>query len=532
MAGGRTITAGARPPLAILLTIYGVLTLCAAYPATLIYLNGHNTLHNNGRWVSEKVGLDRGVMGAVAAMVTRVTLFRNRLNLGAYFGHQQFVLRDRGAEIKDIRFKFHIPRQGYLDVLFGPDRRNLFGIRISSHRDFRNIHYRVSPAGEFLATFALPGGDDIRLQGWNWAQVRFEDSRVAVTLNGIPLGEAYGTTTPVRTIGVRGSLAPVLLDDVEVSFADGGTLTETFSYSRGFVGPFGIVGALLALLIASYHALLRRFTRLDAATVFVACVVGYGIFAAAVAMFAAVDFYYLAGRYPDNPFEIDFKGYENRIEKSGDVKARLVGIQASLAASDDYKIMLVGSSQTWGAGARRPDDVLDRVLERKLNASAGPSRRFRVVNTGISALNSSQLLESYRTEWIRIDPDLVVLNLSSSDAWSERKAGQKRARFRGNLEAFLRINAARNIKTVLVLEANSEEIEGEDRSRLQRAHAVMRTVAQEHELPLVDMHGLLGADREKGFLWWDKVHLTSFGQALFAEQLSRHILATVCRDDR
>lgn len=52
----------------------------------------------------------------------------------------------------------------------------------------------------------------------------------------------------------------------------------------------------------------------------------------------------------------------------------------------------------------------------------------------------------------------------------------------------------------------------------------MRRLGTELRVPLVDMHAHLRSSRDTGFLWWDQVHLTSYGQRLFADKLYGEIM--------
>ena len=47
----------------------------------------------------------------------------------------------------------------------------------------------------------------------------------------------------------------------------------------------------------------------------------------------------------------------------------------------------------------------------------------------------------------------------------------------------------------------------------------MQTIAATNDVPVIPMHEYLGRNYTRGFLWWDHVHLTSYGHQLFAERL-------------
>ena len=45
-------------------------------------------------------------------------------------------------------------------------------------------------------------------------------------------------------------------------------------------------------------------------------------------------------------------------------------------------------------------------------------------------------------------------------------------------------------------------------------------MAADHEVPVIDLHGYLVERKDAGFIWWDFVHLTTFGQRLVADKLA------------
>ena len=195
-----------------------------------------------------------------------------------------------------------------------------------------------------------------------------------------------------------------------------------------------------------------------------------------------------------------------------DVRARLREEISPDKSPDVYRILLVGSSQTWGAGARRVDQIWPRLLEHRLNERLGEARRVECVNTGICAMTSTDLLSFYRDEWIDWKPDLVVINLSLND-------GRDPA-FQPNLREFVSLNEARGIQTVLMQEAVCTEIG----PRVPSAnHQRMAELASEVGVLCVPMHDHVDAQADCGYLWWDKIHLTSFGQQLLADELARRL---------
>jgi hypothetical protein len=51
----------------------------------------------------------------------------------------------------------------------------------------------------------------------------------------------------------------------------------------------------------------------------------------------------------------------------------------------------------------------------------------------------------------------------------------------------------------------------------------MREIGKEFDVPVIEMHDYLSRHYDDGFLWWDFVHMTSFGQKLFAKYLLQEL---------
>jgi lysophospholipase L1-like esterase len=214
-----------------------------------------------------------------------------------------------------------------------------------------------------------------------------------------------------------------------------------------------------------------------------------------------------AGRYPrlDSPTEAAWLEFE--------VKSTTGKIDREHGRAEPRRtrVLVVGTSQTWGAGATRVEDGFVEVLERLL-ALSEPERRWECINAGIQGLRSPRLLQVFREHWLALEPDILVVNLSNNDKDAEA--------FAQALNGFVDVAAEHGIRVLFSLEANSIE-----RRPAPPMNATMRAVAEERGIPIVDVHGALARQYDGGFLWWDPVHPTTLGHRLIAETLLPAVLA-------
>jgi len=108
-------------------------------------------------------------------------------------------------------------------------------------------------------------------------------------------------------------------------------------------------------------------------------------------------------------------------------------------------------------------------------------------------------------------PDLIILDLSNNDDARSFDKG---------LRSLLEWTGSIHSKTLFILEANSPEVD-----KIRDRHAIMRNISTQYHVPLLDLNGYLTSDGvyDSGFLWWDHVHLTSYGQELAAEFIAKGI---------
>src|SRR5579862_8740199 len=122
---------------------------CAAAALTEVVAARGNTLVRNGAWRAGKMGLARGVMGAVAFYVTRPPLAGDQLDLGAYFGFQEVTYAEPLA-LDEIAFRFRLDDGAVLAFLYGGGERGFEAVRLGRAPDVAEW-VRVAPDGEFTA---------------------------------------------------------------------------------------------------------------------------------------------------------------------------------------------------------------------------------------------------------------------------------------------------------------------------------------------------------------------------------------------
>lgn len=86
---------------------------------------------------------------------------------------------------------------------------------------------------------------------------------------------------------------------------------------------------------------------------------------------------------------------------------------AGPAAGETFRILCLGDSYTYGLGVERSESW-PAQLERDLEALGGP-RRFEVINLGIPAANSAQVLAGLPEHLARYRPDLLIVLIGGND---------------------------------------------------------------------------------------------------------------------
>ncbi len=481
--------------------VHALLVAAVALLLQTVYLQRLNTLEDNGRWQSSKVGLEYGILGAVAFLTTRVALWRDRLDLASWHGYHEVVRREP-LRLEHLEARVRLDGSGYLVLLFEKTAESFHGVRVSSDPAFPATCLEGAAAGGFVSRSAL---DIPQLDGaWHRVSLSRSGGVYQVGFDGRDVGTCGLAGSDATQIGFRGSGANYAwVDDVVVrSATTGPAWFEDFANRR----DASLVLAAAAALVLGLHGLVllatARSRRREGVAATPYLFTTHFVLLVSALAFWAVDTWVL---WPRHPSEVDFRGYVTTFERKRDVQERLREEVVRPTPAGRKRLLFLGGSQTWGSGARTRADLWSTKLQELL------IDRVEVLNAGIPAYTAPQLLELYEQEWIDWGPDSVVLNVGHNDRDPEA------------LEAAVRrlvaLNREKGIQTVLVPEANS--VENRDSMKgLAERHEILQRIAAEEALPLLETHDWLAARRDLGFLWWDRVHLTPFGQTLLALRLS------------
>lgn len=177
-----------------------------------------------------------------------------------------------------------------------------------------------------------------------------------------------------------------------------------------------------------------------------------------------------------------------------------------------------------------PEETFCAVLERQLTAASCP---VRVFNAGIGGNTTADGLKRFQADVLDHDPDFVVLMFGLNDSWIDRGKTDSRVSvddYRRNLAEMIARLQARGTKVVLMTPnpAIRPQYEPERNATLKPYVAVVRNLAAEHHLPLVDVYRHFAElDQEVpdvNAYFTDAMHPNPAGQAQIAELLQAHFV--------
>ena len=564
-----------------LVVIGGILWIAFAVEATQFIQYSRNVLLTNGQWVSSKLLMQMYVMGAEQFMTTRNALFRNRLHLGEWHGFNEVSLKER-VEPAAIEYRFRLSPGAYLYFIFNRSASGHYGIRLSRNAKFPSMLYQADRLNKFVSRTALDLTPSRLNDGWHNLVLSFGSGQVIANLDGADARfyageESRGPKSSdceedpcLRTwtlCASRERMAARILDD-------------SFSNRRHYWTILAAVAVISFVVIGlTTVPLLRRHSPNEFKLGVFRCLMGLGVAIMVLSLLFGFDYFFWSSRYlykdylpggahayavtvqiealrqklflyPKgvNAFPLDKELSAAITRWDGD--HRLDGgrfhrgkpiifreivrytrehpmvpefldegqVRALPPKSDrTIRVAFLGTSQTYGSGAERISETFVARCHRLLAQALGDIS-VETYNFSISGSNSTELLSKYAESWRFSRPDLLVINLSTNDGKSDTLTA--------NLRTLAHLARAAGGRVVFLLEPNAAEV---DHRGLQEKHSAIQRLGQELGVPVWNLDGYMSSDPvyDSGMMWWDQVHLTSYGHGVVAEWLAPQMLAMI-----
>ena len=199
-----------------------LISLIVAFQISEIYFGRRHTLSDRS-FVSSKLLLAKGVMGAKAFMTTGVAVSSNQLDLGAWFGFQElFVDRDFTPPF-EVEWSYRLPHDDrYVSFLFGHDQTTFDGLRVSRDTRFPPMAFR-SVDQEFVRKEPLLGAS---FESEGRIRCAFQSEATTCFRGGQQIWQGAGAGSAPLRLGFRGGFKSVFVDDLVVRSGDGRVLFQ------------------------------------------------------------------------------------------------------------------------------------------------------------------------------------------------------------------------------------------------------------------------------------------------------------------
>jgi lysophospholipase L1-like esterase len=496
-----------RSKVLFFLTSAFTLSLLIAHQSAHLVSRQNNTILNNDVWESEKLNLSSGVVGAVAFISTRTSLAQDRLQLGSWHGYN-FVSTKNSFIPARVTFISSVDSKGNLSFVFQKTKSGFRALRLSAAELIPSEYVEVNELG--LITNRFPIDFKLTSATPNKIEILFENNGIKLNINGKFITEIQTAPVEIGKLGFRSEAGNTWVDKFKVVDQSGQVMTDDFSSKdlHLFLAAVfcAVIGCFLLWDAKYWDRVNMLFAPRVAAIIFFILIAGTN----------QADRFIFSSFYRNEPNLVEMlsqvskvRGIKNTITGEEEIKLKISLEKESDINTKKY-IALLGSSQTWGAGALTEEFRLDQILEKELNRIK-KTTNFRVLNLAVSGNRANQMVDAFY--WLKkINPRVVVINLGNNDTDPDF--------IRQNLLRLVSLSRQKNFKLVFIAEANYflDPI-----PHLVLTHRAIKDIAIENDIKLIDAHKFLEKNFRNGYLWWDSVHLTSAGQKILADAIVSEI---------
>jgi lysophospholipase L1-like esterase len=486
-----------------------VIVLFCSFCITTLYVRQNNTLSKVQHWRSLKMDLQKTVMASFSFFATRKALSGHNLDLGTWHGFNE-VVSIKDFDAANVSFNFFLKDSQYISFHYNRTADSFSGFLVSSNQHISSKFFRGDSFGKFTLDQNL-NITNLKINDWNNAKIQFGSEKSILFINSVLISSDLPAALQKQHIGFKGSgHSGSYIDSITVNNNDGSVWSESFDNSENFYKTFIMVSSIFLIIILVVLHLFR--SRPDFSFNVLTILL---IFAITLPFLILADSYATSNFYFEKPSYLDFLQHSVKKEFNDFVPAdqsrhAVANEFKSLyrhSKSPAFKIILLGTSQTWGSGASNSERTIVSQYNLSLKNSGfeNKAKAYGLAVPGSRLTEMSALFYELTKEKL---PNLLIINLCINDT-SDLVA------FENNLKIF--IDDLKKSGVLVVLSA--EPFYDETQTMSRHNHEVVQKVSVDMGVPFINEQDFLFSKQNSGYLWWDVVHMSDYAQQLFGSAL-------------
>lgn len=457
----------------------------------VVNINFKKKLSNHEEWISHKQTFEEYIKGSSSFSNSRSSLYRNKLNLGKYYGHNEVYLKDY-YDFDTISLDYELDHNGYLDLFFLKNIDGRLGIRLSKNPDIRSLFFLEQSDGLFLEKKPLNISFDPPASGS--IKIRIDYKKIEIFINDIKFKLDHERNSDYSFFASRGCHSICNIDNVILSKGNNIVFREDFSpYEKPqlnylyFLYSFLFSLTIVQLLKQKIGTRIIRVSTYTLISVFL------------------IDFFIFSNAYKKDAFD-PFSFNQKSIKEL-----------KSNYTEETYDLIFIGTSSTRGVGATKKSLSYFEQIKKKLQEHFSLS----IANFSVNGSNEF-LVDNYLKHWKEYSPKLVVFIVHPEFL---------------DLGEYLKIinsDDDKNRKFIIILRPIPYHLKKDILSRkleinLKRDLQMLREKSKKrfNNIRVVDLFNSLDNYYSSGHLFWDDIHYSDYGHKIISEKYSDQIISYI-----
>lgn len=459
---------------------------------SLIIESRHQTPHFPNDWGFAKSKLAIPPMGADDVLETRNIFAGNRANLHVWHGHQEIYTIDL-HEYDQVEFDYYLGHRAWLYIFPDYALNRKTGIRISTHSNYPELSVTQLSDGRFEDPVTI--GPAMQSQHGHFKILK-NGNQIKYFRNGELFLNQKHQMGAVARFGVRGGKGDVWIDNLVMTNKGQNKFSENFLFIDRYRFAFSFFSFLLFFYFI-YHFFGKFF--------------GHPLFSFLTSLMVAaslsVTWYIAEVRFFSAQYT-DSHESENDVSWEMYFKYQIEKKRIELARrKPGQRYLFLGGSQTFGEGVKEKKDRWSDLYCEEL----AKTRKVNCFNVAIQGASSKDYL-AHIDLFLKYPVDHVLLNFSHNDLNNDD--------FKQDMENIIKKFLEKKTKVTLIQEPHNY-VDLDSPILAEENHESLFELSKKYSLALVDMQRKFEEKdvRDSGQIWWDHVHLTSYGHKVFVDYL-------------